>query len=106
MNNKEELQKAAEECVQTIKVMEAPVARLEFDRFDMEDAFKAGAEWQRNSVWHDGSEMPDHPMRHIVYKSGDGYHIGDTITAVEKGHRITMWAYLSDLLPIRKEGDV
>ena len=29
-------------------------------------AFKAGAEWQRNHVWHDATEKPDGKRRYLV----------------------------------------
>lgn len=66
--------------------------------------FIAGAEWRINSVWHDAKEKPN-GMFVIVIDFGDEvgeeeYGFGVTADDLEGAKR---WAYVSDLLPERKE---
>ena len=80
-------------------------------------AFKAGAEWHRNHVWHRNTEMPSDG----IAENGDGKMclvIKNKKPFVSKAHQsragnyyfcdegvwrpidsITAWAYLDDLLP-------
>lgn len=86
------------------------------EQYDVQKAFKAGANWRINTVWHDVSERPvsmkeclvelDDPMR-------KGWHIGRIENeGTNKGkwniygyftpslHEcIIRWAYLSDFIP-------
>lgn len=69
--------------------------------------FIAGARWRINSVWHSTDKLPQHSgylvvlmenrlMEVIHYTVGIGFH-----EMTLKGY--TSWAYVSDLLPERKE---
>ena len=71
------------------------------------DIFIAGAEWRINSVWHSTDELPQHSgylavlmengfMEVIHYTAGIGFQ-----EMTLKGY--TSWAYVSDLIPKRKE---
>ena len=73
----------------------------------MEEAFKDGANWRINSVWHSTKELPEHSgylavlidnrfMETTHYTAGIGF---DDIRLKSYG----LWAYVSDLLPTRKE---
>lgn len=67
-------------------------------------AFMDGAKWRINSVWHDVEEKPNGMFVIII-------DFGDEIGAEEFGLGMTAddligakrWAYISDLLPERKE---
>ena len=70
-------------------------------------AFISGAQWRINSVWHSTDKLPQHSgylvvlmenrlMEVIHYTVGIGFH-----EMTLKGY--TSWAYVSDLLPERKE---
>ena len=72
------------------------------------DAFKAGAQWRINAVWHDRTEKADTSKELIImYPNGlariillnpnltfDGFLLVDMFIK---------WAYVSDILPERKE---
>lgn len=70
-------------------------------------AFVKGAQWRINSVWHSTDELPKYSgflavlmsngiMETMYYSAGIGFH-----EMTLKGY--TSWAYVSDLLPERKE---
>lgn len=67
-------------------------------------AFSDGADWRINSVWHDVEEKPNGMFVIII-------DFGDEVGAEEYGLGVTAddligakrWAYISDLLPERKE---
>lgn len=66
------------------------------------NAFKSGANWRINSVWHNISEAPE-KGRYIavLFKSKDItlWYVTDNIMQVLKAHKVIMWAYTSDLVP-------
>ena len=75
---------------------------------DFVAAFCRGAEWRINSVWHSTDELPKYSgflavlmsnglMETMYYSAGIWFH-----EMTLKGY--TSWAYISDLLPERKEG--
>ena len=73
-------------------------------------AFKAGAEWQRNHVWHDATEKPDGKRRYLVETHlGKRTHHSVWTKAftpkekVEDDDVIVRWAYLEDILPLPNE---
>lgn len=84
----------------------------DFARYQIADAFEAGAQWRISSVWHDVSEHPKFPGKVecvkflLLRKNGecDRYLIGkynwDDIINMEKPIK---WAYIDDFLPERKE---
>lgn len=68
------------------------------------DGFIAGAQWRINSVWHDASEEPN-GMFVILIDFGteispEEFGLGFTAEDLNGARR---WAYVSDLLPERKE---
>lgn len=70
-------------------------------------AFKAGAEWQRNHVWHDATEKPDGKRRYLVETHlGKRTHHSVWTKAftpeekVEDDGFLVRWAYLEDILPL------
>lgn len=77
-------------------------------------AFIAGAQWRINSVWHDTFEMPER-NRDFLYESARGWFGINNITKMARevypenwdrfveGFDVIRWAYISDLLPERKE---
>ena len=75
---------------------------------DFIGAFSKGAEWRINSVWHStNNELPQH-SGYLAVLMGNGltevihYTVGVGIHEMAlKGY--TLWAYVSDLLPERKE---
>lgn len=84
-----------------------------------EDSFIAGAEWRINSVWHDvQKELPSPDETVIVEYIIDGErdcaftHRTESPKVITDKHgfcfyiqdaEIIRWAYVSDLLPERKE---
>lgn len=77
------------------------------DAFDLQSAFKAGAEWRINSVWHDASELPTEEENILGVSEEYGYFIcGPNISAfaeLVKDVKITQWAYIKDLIPNTEE---
>lgn len=72
-------------------------------------AFRDGAEWHINSVWHDNSVRPGEDCdvlvetkhRIILDRYDTDYNKLDSGTDWET--EVIRWAYVSDLLPERKE---
>ena len=98
--NRETIEKAANEYA----YKQSPDAGV---RYDISYGFIAGAEWRINSVWHSTDELPERSgylavlmdnglMETMYYSVGIGFHEMHL-----KGY--TSWAYISDLLPARKE---
>lgn len=83
---------------------------------DVEEAFKAGANWRINSVWYDSSITPD-PMQECLVLLNDpmreGFHIGRIENQGTNNGKwniygyftpslhefVIRWAYIKDLLP-------
>ena len=100
--NKKQIEKAAKETLvnKPIELQATKVGTFQL-------GFVDGAEWRINSVWHSTDELPQHSgylavlmengfMEVIHYTVGIGFH-----EMALKGY--TSWAYVSDLLPERKE---
>lgn len=77
-----------------------------------EDSFIAGAEWHINSVWHDANEKPKDEAPFIVEKKIlEGEYVYECWVQTPSDNwegdviyfDVTRWAYVSDLLPERKE---
>lgn len=66
------------------------------------DAFKAGAEWRINSVWHDASEIPDLGEAIIVELFGKVWDYG-TYDVSDSIHPKAKWAYMNDLIPSKED---
>ena len=83
------------------------------------DAFRDGAEWRINSVWHDAEEEPKQNAWFIAQmklyrkdekslfdtfiRRSDDSHYWNDWKNWRKGFNIKRWAYIDDLLPERKE---
>lgn len=81
---------------------------------DLETAFENGAQWQRNSVWHDVEELPKQGSLIAVF-DGKDMHLwrAEDIVNVINGIRVVSitvkecfirqhiikWAYIKDLIP-------
>ena len=100
---REQIEKAAKETLvnEPVEIQATKVGA--FQR-----GFVAGAEWRINSMWHPTNELPQHSgylavsmgnglTEVIHYTAGIGFH-----EMALKGY--TLWAYVSDLIPERKEG--
>ena len=91
-----------------------------------QQGFAAGAEWRINSVWHDEKVMPDRNLDKEIFGCGENvilkpkykqfFEVCEVLWDEEvqkiylSGERETLlmddveiWAYVSDLLPERKE---
>ena len=99
---REQIEKAAKETLvnEPVEIQATKVGT--FQR-----GFIAGSQWRINSVWHSTDELPQRSgylavlmenrlMEVIHYTVGVGIH-----EMALKGY--TLWAYVSDLLPERKE---
>lgn len=83
----------------------------DFARYQIADAFEAGAQWRINSVWHNNSVRPGEDCdvlvetkHRIIFDRYDtDYNELDSGTDWET--EVIRWAYVSDLLPERKEGN-
>lgn len=78
-----------------------------FERYQLADAFEAGAEWRINSVWHDASEMYDIRLPSVVvFKNGKAAIYPDLQDVTYDGlwDEVKEYAYLRDLRPSGKEG--
>ena len=66
------------------------------------ECFKAGAEWQRNHVWHKRTEQPKDGSLVLVMRGDVGLIAGpnhDDWEDIVKELNLETWAYLSDLTP-------
>lgn len=70
-------------------------------------AFTEGAEWRINSVWHDiDKELPD-CGRHVVNEDWFDFEANSVLDLkrILKKYPFKRWAYVSDLIPDRKEDE-
>ena len=100
--NKETIENAAKDYVmpneRIIPLMEAISAK---------EGFINGAHWRINSVWHDGKEIPK-MNEYVLMNLGHRCLVMCFITiplflSFRNRENIVCWAYISDLLPDRKE---
>ena len=67
-------------------------------------AFMDGAQWRINSVWHEAeTELPESGRDTLVLFRGGGCGITDSGTRFDLWRAVSQWAYVSDILPERKE---
>ena len=84
----------------------------DFEYIDIQESFEEGAKWADNhpvNVWHDASKFPNKALPIIVEIDDDIEHSYEVISIDETDEKfweylvsdrdITMWAYISDLLP-------
>ena len=72
------------------------------------DGFIAGAQWRINSVWHDRAEKADTSKELILMYSNGSVRVtllnpNLTFDGFLSVDMFIKWAYVSDLLPERKE---
>lgn len=77
----------------------------EFDRYAIAQAFEEGAQWRINSVWHDAETETPRDNEPIIGITGKicCYMGLCGETAKEICPEMKKWAYISDLIPERKE---
>lgn len=81
--------------------------QLDYDNYDLSEAFEAGADWRIKSVWHDASEFPS---RYSSVLISSGVRRPYIMKPINREHWakyiehncVKRWAYLSDLLPQEK----
>ena len=64
------------------------------------NCFMDGARWRIDSVWHDMNEKPNGIFAILADFGQEEYSLGINLDGIESAKR---WAYVSDLLPERKE---
>lgn len=74
------------------------------------DSFIAGARWRINYVWHNADESPERTYEPIIVEfhdwgmDGNDYDIVDDLRTYKTVYSdVIRWAYVSDLIPERKE---
>ena len=98
---KEQIEKAAKENAST------HFGQINKEWWARKNGFEDGVQWRISSVWHSTDELPKRSgflavlmdngiMETMYYSVGIGFH-----EMTLKGY--TSWAYVSDLLPERKE---
>jgi hypothetical protein len=75
---------------------------------DAKNGFIAGAQWRINSVWHDRAEKADTSKELILMYSNGSVRVtllnpNLTFDGFLSVDMFIKWAYVSDLLPERKE---
>ena len=68
---------------------------------DFNEGFFVGAQWRINSVWHNMNEKPNGMFVILADFGQEEYSLGINLEGMESAKR---WAYVSDLLPEKKEG--
>lgn len=117
MTREEEIEKAANAYTQEIIDSNTFDVNFDEDNYDAGSlyatsevcpmAFKAGADWRINSVWHTTADMPEkYKLCLVEYKDSDGKNKmridwRSEYEWVGMCHYDTIlrWAYVSDLLP-------
>ena len=92
---RERIKKAAKDYVM-------PNARISplMESIAAKEGFIAGAQWRINSVWHNMNEKPNGMFVILADFGQEEYSLGINLEGMESAKR---WAYVSDLLPERKE---
>ena len=98
---REQIEKAALICAGAGEYGELPYNP------DAKKGFIAGAGWRINSAWHDGKEIPK-MNEYVLMNLGHRCLVMCFITiplflSFRNRENIVCWAYISDLLPDRKE---
>ena len=101
--NKEQIEKAAKETL-----VNEPVELQATKIGTFQRGFVAGAEWRINSVWHDRTEKADTSKELILMYSNGSVRVtllnpNLTFDGFLSVDMFIKWAYVSDILPERKE---
>lgn len=81
------------------------------EQYNVIKAFKAGAEYRINSVWHNADEVPKEKGYILVEVNGSQpifvtWNINVIPTnwnKIVKGNNVVKWAYVEDLIPDMEE---
>ena len=101
---KEQIEKAVDEYIGYSPEMDEGI-----ETTMRRNAFKDGANWRINSVWHKPEEVPE-ANEWIIYLDRFGYRVDGMLPSViqhweflvaNKG--IMRWAYIDDLIPTEDE---
>lgn len=103
---KEQIDKAVDEYIGYPREMDEGI-----ETTMRRNAFKDGADWRINSVWHNPEEVPE-AYATLLVKCIEGYrawalwptHVRDWRSLVET-KRVVCWAYIDDLIPTEDERD-
>lgn len=98
---REEIKKAAKDyALQDIRTTGI------YARAKLIEGFEIGAQWRINSVWHDTeTEFPESGRDMLVLFRGGGCEITDSGTRFDLWRAVSLWAYVSDLIPNSKEDE-
>lgn len=110
---KEQIEEASEKFAEENVLY--PEVSCESDIITLEEsiiaAFKDGADWRINSVWHKPEEVPEVNARLLV-ECAKGFELwtleqglSPHWKAIVELNKITSWAYLNDLIPTEDERD-
>lgn len=92
-----ELEEAAVEYAATGEIL--PNGK-ELINFQEEKAFRAGAQWQKEHVWHDAREEMSSNKNILIWRKDHFCEIiFSALDIKSKIGLIDKWAYLSDILP-------
>ena len=78
------------------------------DMYNLQTAFKAGAEWHINSVWHDANEEPKYDEFFLYENVIQAFHVDCIFPSQDeafvwddyvKDWGLMRWAYIEDILP-------
>lgn len=100
MITKEDIEKAAQNYEDSLTYSKAS------EQYDVQKAFKAGANWRINTVWHDVSEEPNSDKGDLLVIVKDGF--GKNICVRQNAYYVlkygcVRWAYMEDLLPNKED---
>lgn len=79
------------------------------DQCDIQKAFKEGANWRINTVWHDATEVPKKKGYILVWTKCFGFVTWNVnVEPAEwnkicKDNQVVEWAYIEDLIPNKEE---
>jgi len=91
--DKETLQPADPAVVPLNRLVHLPIP----DKLDVAAHF--GANWYRNNIWHDATEVPDSNMELLVITEPFDAPCVMTSNSDRFRERAKQWAYIEDLLP-------
>ena len=100
--NRETIENAANDYADSITIIYG-------NKDNIIEDFIAGAHWRINSVWNDGKEIPK-MNEYVLMNLGHRCLVMCFITiplflSFRNRENIVCWAYISDLLPDRKEDE-
>ena len=101
---KEQIEKAVDEYIGYSPEMDEGI-----ETTMRRNAFKDGAKWRINSVWHKPEEVPEE-YRPLLVECVEGYKIWELWPDyaqewefIANNRRVVRWAYADDLIPTEDE---